>query len=334
MNERDTKAPTVALYFGRKGKVIDKAEVSQLRLESIAILPVVQRIEDFSESVPDELFEINGIATASLSSQLDEIVNLVLENLALLRRSRRLFISYKRSESAQVALQLRHELDLRGYDVFLDTHSVPKGDKFQEVLWQRLADSDVMILLDTPSFMASRWTREELAEAEAMNIGIVQLIWPGHTPSPYTDLCERMYLDLASFVNDNLTNEQAIEVAHTVEALRSRCLAARHQRLIREFCLVASSVGIKAEVQIDRHLTFKNAAGGDVAVIPAVGVPDAMLYHDISNKFIKNPGSQALLLYDQRGLRPTWQAFLDWLDDFLPVKAMSIHKAELALRKV
>ena len=109
----------------------------------------------------------------SPDKRLDAITNLVLENLGLLRRTRRLFISYRRSNSSHEALQLRHELDARGYDVFLDTHSVPRGDDFQEVLWHRLADSDVVVMLDTPGFMTSRWTKEELAQAEAMTIGMI-----------------------------------------------------------------------------------------------------------------------------------------------------------------
>lgn len=37
----------------------------------------------------------------------------------------------------------------RGFDVFLDTHDIRPGNPFQEMLFQRLADSDVVIMLDT-----------------------------------------------------------------------------------------------------------------------------------------------------------------------------------------
>jgi len=105
-----------------------------------------------------------------------------LEGLGLLRERRRLFISYRRVEASGVAAQLYEALDAAGFDVFLDTHGILRpGEPFQEVLWHRLADTDVALLLDTPGFLASRWTEEELARANVSNIQILQVLWPGQT---------------------------------------------------------------------------------------------------------------------------------------------------------
>ena len=65
-----------------------------------------------------------------------------------------------------------------------------------------------------------------------------------------------------------------------------------------------------------------------MAAIPAVGVPDALRYHEASQRFAKGDDlpSQVFLIYDHRGLRPSWSSFLNWLDEFLPVKAVRITK--------
>jgi len=59
------------------------------------------------------------------------------------------FVSYRRDESRTGAVQLHDELSARGGDVFLDTHDIIPGDLFQEMLWHRLADCDVVIMLGT-----------------------------------------------------------------------------------------------------------------------------------------------------------------------------------------
>jgi hypothetical protein len=114
--------------------------------------------------------------------------------MGLLRKRRRLFISYKRTESAMVAQQLYHALDERGFDVFLDTLSVRPAEQFQEHLWHRMTDSDVVILLYTKSAHASGWVEQEIERANGMKITVVQLIWPGVSRDPTTLLFEPVYL--------------------------------------------------------------------------------------------------------------------------------------------
>lgn len=327
---RDAKTPTVGVYFGAGiSDPLDERAAQSLTEVAAVVVPVVRDLDQYSAMVPPVLAGINGMAVPGDDPDLNEIANLVLENLGLLRRVRRLFISYRRTDSGQVALQLHHELEARGYDVFLDIHSVPKGDDFQEVLWQRMADSDIVILLDSPNFLAGRWTKEELAQAEAMTIGLVQLVWPNHTPAPYTDLCERLYLDEADFqgqvLDGSLTAVASSRVAQAVEQLRARSIAARHNNLVREFCDAAAMASIAATVQPERYIAAQLPSGPLVA-IPAVGIPDALRYHDASRWLASNTGARTtvLLVYDQRGLRPRWGAFIDWLDEFLPVKAIRI----------
>src|SRR3546814_16825784 len=82
-----------------------------------------------------------------------------------------------------------------GFDVFLDTHDIRPGDPFQDVLWHRLVDSDVMVMLDTPTHFDSRWTRQEIGRERAKEIQVLRVIWHEHTPNTLTALAETISLD-------------------------------------------------------------------------------------------------------------------------------------------
>ena len=105
------------------------------------MVPVVPTLDRFSEFVPDDLRPINGMALRSEDPELERVASVLLEGLGLLRKSRRLFISYRRVETQGIAIQLYEQLDGNGFDVFLDSHSIRPGEPFQEVLWHRLADT-------------------------------------------------------------------------------------------------------------------------------------------------------------------------------------------------
>lgn len=337
IEQRNIKSPLVAVYFG--GASHSSQDIDAVRSISSTgnvIIPVVDSLANFQSQMPPELHAVNGLE-ASDSKALNIICNLVLENLGLLRKTRRLFISYKRDESGAAALQLKHELDLRGYDVFLDTHSVPKGDNFQEVLWHRLTDSDVVVILDTPKFLASRWTKEELSQAAALTIGIVQVVWPDHEPADYTALCDKIYLKdscLSGPDGDKIIAPTLKTIVDHVEKIRARSVAARHDNIVQEFCDAAKTVSVDPHIQPQRFITFKLASGQTASAIPAVGVVDAARYHEAHRQFIDAEAKPSFifLIYDHRGLRTSWGEFLDFLDEFLPVKALRITNVAEKLR--
>src|SRR5262249_25131364 len=62
-------------------------------------------------------------------------------------------------------LATANSMSARHFDVFLDTHSVSVAADFQAALWHRLCDSDVLVMLDTPDYFASRWTTAEWGRA-------------------------------------------------------------------------------------------------------------------------------------------------------------------------
>ncbi len=324
--------PVVAIYYGGKDNN-DLDIVETLKANASFILPVFNQSGSFHADVPELLQAINSVKIES-EIDIDAFVNNILEGFSLLRLSRRLFISYKRNESRGVAIQLFEKLEEAGFDVFLDTHSIRKGDIFQEELWHRLVDTDIVVLLNTPSFLSSEWTTEELAKANSMSIGIVQLVWPENTPERVAELSLPIKMVEADFVggefsdvNSILQEDTVAKIVQEVEVLRARSLAARQDNLITEFVKSALANGSRAMLQPEKYLTLQTKTGKELIVIPTIGVPHAYTYHQSENliKLIKSQKVEGIhLLYDHRNIREKWQQHLVWLDQYLPVGSVKV----------
>jgi hypothetical protein len=323
-------APIVAVYFGND-PAVDQVEVQKLAADAVPVLPVVDDLDGYTAKTPAILHPINGLAVRWSAPDYTELANLILENLALLRRSR---LSYFRKESTAIAHQLRVAFDDAGYDTFLDTSSVPKGDDFQSVLWHRLLDSDVLIVLDTPNFLSRRWTQQELAQASAMSVGMLRVVWPDVTREPKAELAVHLYLDASDFESEErLTADAVTRIITGAEALRARCITARHTNLVVEFCEEAHRLGATTTVQPSRYVLAAMPDGRKIAAIPAVGVLDARRYHEASSRFPTSGGhaDEAVLIYDHRGMMADWREFLDWLDRHLPVRGIRVTETAAKL---
>lgn len=331
--EREKRAPFVGVYFGRHGfDAADETLLDDLRLDSVVIVPVVTSLVNFDQQVPQTLASVNGLELDELDVSLERVSAVVLQQFRLLRRQRRLFISYRRSDSTHVASQLYAALDARGFDVFLDTNGVPPGEDFQEVLWHRLADSDVVLLLDTEGFSESRWTQEELAKANTTNIQILHLLWPGRPERADSAFSIFRPMKDSEFVGDNfgsagvLIDESVRRITIEVESLRARAIAARHRFLIDSFCDAARAVDLRPSVQTDRKILIEGGRHRLIAVA-FVGIPSAEGLHEEVIGFPENELTKDIrfwAIFDERGLLPRTLTHLGWLNDRLPISAVQV----------
>ncbi len=331
---RERKAPFAAIFFGYAGaNLVPHPELDDILSDSVVVLPIVDSLQNYAATVPAQLARINGVERDWNDKGFERDVATILENFRLLRQDRRLFISYKRTDSAPVANQLYAALDARGFDVFLDTHGVPPGRDFQAVLWHRLADSDVVVLLDTPNFFESRWTEQELTRANATSIQILHVCWPGRPTPVASSLSGFMKLTSTSFAGDELGDQARLEVSVIeeisveVEALRARALGFRHRYLVDAFCDAARSRGLTTNVQPSRHIVL-DGREGQIAVVPMVGVPSALRLHDVHRELEPSSTSKGSIwaLYDERGLLQETLTHLHWLNDSLPLHAVSVFE--------
>ena len=338
----DQKAPLVAVFFGHSGASDSQYPIiSKFILDSVTIVPCVSDVKKASKELPEALLHINAFSLDGTDSRTSRLATLILENLRLLRAERRLFISYRRVESQSVAIQLYELLDAAGFDVFLDTRSVPYAADFQSVLWHRMADSDLVVLLDTPQFRASEWTQAELARANATNIQILHVLWPtvaldqSSAFSQFIKLKEMDFLDGSPLGERARMTDVALKaIVDGAESLRARALAARHRNLVDNFCDRAREEGVEVSVQPERFISIMLNSGERVAVVPTIGVPRADRYQDME-KAIRTAGfkdDHVWLLYDERGVFDSWLEHLNWLDSHLPVTSVQVSKCTAKIR--
>lgn len=327
--------PSFSIYFGDKQGIFkDVFEVGKLIKDGTMILPVYYH--DFSTEIPKILENQNAVQYSD--NERCRIVNVVLQAFELLRSSRKVFISYKRSESTSVAIQMYEALESHHFDVFLDTHSIEKGEPFQEELWHRMTDCDVILLLNTPGFLESHWCKEELAEAGSKQIGIVQLVWPNHNTEATSHLSFPLKLESTDFVDtiyDNkdkskLKNDKIEEIVEYIESVRARNLASRQDNLITEFMSIAKQCGRDITVQPERYLT-EVMGGKDIVYIPTIGVPQSFNCQvaEIKYKYNENPENTRIrLIYDDLRIRDKWLKHLDWLNDNFKKDILTLKKQD------
>jgi len=298
--------------------------------EGLTLLPVLrENLERFTARAPPVLHPINGQADDGSPTSLQEMVQVLLQAVGLVRRLRRAFVSHARRESSGVARQLAGELVSRGYEVFLDTWSVDKAAPFQPTLWDRMAGSDLVVFCDTVNALDSHWVRQELHRARQWDLTVLHLIWPDGRPAdevlekprdPELALSQALYLERGNFLARHwpgtaparLRQHTLRGVVDTVEQLRVQAFAVRQARLREALLRRLRLAGIAHRVE---------PAGGvelpEHRVLPVVGHPTA---RDFWQAGQDHPGGrELLLLHDARGADGTRRRVLDHLADHLPV---------------
>lgn len=304
---------SAALFFGADGLGGEDAVLKRLMRDGTLVIPVVTDLKRFASSVPACLLALNGMELSEADVALVSPVTAALEVLGLLPRQRRVFISYKRTESTEAALQLFEHLASRKFDVFLDTHGVPAGEDFQEVLWHRLSDSDVLVMLDTPGYFESRWTTHEFGRALAKSLVPLRLGWPEVKQSIRSMAAESIPLTADDFEADgkHLARSALETVGLAVERSRSRGLALRCAEMNGAVVVAAKKIGGEfLALGPKRSLIVRLPSGHTVLVYPSVGVPTAEHLYEASR--IGSCDSRAVV-FDDIGVARHWQEYLDWL---------------------
>lgn len=332
--------PAFGIYIGAAdGDFKDLSIADRLIKDGVMILPIF--FNSFSDDVPSILSNQNGLQFKK--TELDRISNIVLQAFELLRHTRKIFISYRRKESTSVAIQLFEALESHNFDVFLDTHSIEKGESVQDELWHRMTDCDVIVLLNTPGFLESDWCKEELAEAGAKQIGIVQLVWPNHKikdidssshlsyPIQFTEdnFADELYIE-SEKVKPRLISESVDKILQEVESVRARNLAARQNNLITEFRNIAAKNGRTVIVQPEKVLTEDLPDGKRIIYIPTIGIPQSPSCQsaEVKKELMGYKDVSIRLIYDDLRIRDKWLKHLDWLNDNFKKDIKTLRKQE------
>ena len=335
LDSRNPHSLFAAVYFGGPNQD-DETIVRNMTLHGIPIIPTIGPAGDGHDELPHFLQHLNILRRSHDDPDMTALVSALLECIGLLRLQRRVFLSYKRTEAYVAASQLHDVLAARGFDVFLDTHELRPGEQFQDALWHRLCDSDVMLMLDTPTYFASKWTRQEFARTLVKNIHVLRLVWPDHQPDRSTDLAQTIYLDTKHLTGpvgpivDNRLNDIAI----SVEKLRARSLAARYRALNGQLRLELQKVDATLEGTGAHHsMAVRLSDDRTLLAFPIVGIPTSESFHEVEKR-ARRAGimDRPALIYDHVGVRDAWSKHLDWLGKHVKtVRAIKVSEAAWSL---
>ncbi|RRT86401.1 toll/interleukin-1 receptor domain-containing protein [Empedobacter falsenii] len=333
--------PAFVIYAGHKNNITGRQLeiLKNQKLDGNIILPVFNK--SFSEEIHEFLSNQNAL---TFHNNITKIKNIVLEGFELLRKNRKLFISYKRAESSNIAIQLYEFLERNNFDVFIDTHSIDKGDEFQEELWHRMTDCDLILMLNTKGFLDSEWCKQELDKAHLKRIGIVHLLWPDCDFADFAHIAHSLKLQYENFENSNVADvtkgilkENILpEILNLVESSRARNLASRQDWLITDFTQAANDNDAEVNLQFSRYITQKLENGKIKVFIPTVGIPQSINCHN-SQKLIKQIEDKEIesitLIFDELSIRNYWLEHLDWLNEYLEIKTLKKSQFNKAFSK-
>lgn len=300
---------SAAVFFG--GVEAPTANLPYLLRNSIPVLPVVPHLTAVTANIPQLLGPFNCLAYNDGGAQ--RVATALLECVGLLPRQRRVFVSYRRNEARQAALQLFDALSARLFDVFLDTHGIAPAEDFQAMLWHRLCDSDVLVMLDTPTYFESRWTSAEFGRALAKGISVLRVGWPDSTPSARTATASRAELlpEEVDVDTGRLADEAVSRICLQLEAVRSQSHAVRNLNLVSNLRHAVEKIGGSVTgVGMHKAVYVRLADERELVVYPTLGVPTSTTLHDATTHA---PDSSVAVVYDPVGLHPNWLHHLEWL---------------------
>lgn len=170
----------IGVFYGSNEASVSKfclELISTLLENNILIIPVLSQTERIEDTIPTALRPINAFKWINNHSSIN-LAHIILRELGLTDKERKVFLSYRRSDGQEMANQLFDALRRKRFEVFLDEFSIEIGEDFQTKLWNTLGDYAFLVLLESPEAEESKWIFEEVNFALENDIGILVLTWP------------------------------------------------------------------------------------------------------------------------------------------------------------
>ncbi len=295
-------------------------------------------LKNVPHEIPEQIRTLNCLAYDQRGTT--RIVTALLENIGLLPKKKRVFISYRRDEAREVVLQLFDSLSANEFTVFLDTHTIPAAEDFQTALWHNLHDTDVLIMLHTKGYFESHFAKEEFQRAYDKAIPILRIGWPGSMES-LQDARILDHVDSVELLEDDLDTKcrplpkaRIREICAKMEVLRCQGYALRSKTLLNRLRPIETSDWLFSSSASFPSLALITLPNGvKLAVYPIIGAPSAITLHEAARA--SAPPHIPAVLYDHIGLHPNLQEHLDWLDtEISNVRLLKANDVFVQLRPV
>lgn len=290
--------PSAVVFFGNAAA--STGNLAELLERGIPVIPVASSFNRAGVELPELLRPFDHLDYSAGGAEL--IAAALLESVGLLTQQRKVFLSFCREELSEAGTQLFEALSAKHFEVFLD-HDDNTGDsQFGYQLWHRLCDSDVLLMLDTPTYFERRWTNAEFGRALAKGVSVLRVSWPASAPSSRASTAS-----LVQLLNDEIDadsrqlQERTLQrICLKLEEVRSQSYAVRYVNLRSKIRIAAeASDGKLIGIGAHQMAYVQLANGKQLRIRLTLGVPTFNI-QDLSQ-------SDALL-YDHIGLHPAWLA--------------------------
>ena len=228
----------VVVYVGSRAGCGDSAVTAALEEavnRQFPVLPIVRQHEPGTvhEKIPTV---IQNISAANWDDGSVAAVTELLGMLGLVEQERKVFLSYRRSESTQIASQLHTALVRSRFDVFLDRFALPPGADFQRRLDEELGDKAFVVLLESAHLHESPWVQHEITYAHSHRIDVLAITFPDvSSPQlvPAIDDAFRIRLTQADLTADgHLTAAKLGALLAEIEFTHAKALRRRRDQLL------------------------------------------------------------------------------------------------------
>lgn len=291
--------PSAVVFFGGPAaNLLPLNNLAQLLERDIPVIPVISHFSQASVELPDLLRPFDYLDYAVGGAEF--IATALLESVGLLQQQRKVFLSYCRDELSEIGTQLFEILSARHFEVSIDHEENAPDSQFSCQLWHRLCDSDVLLMLDTPTYFERRWTNVEFGRALAKGVSVLRVNWPACTPSSRTLASSRIQLagDDLDLDSRQLKEGALQQICIKLEEVRSQSYAVRFVNLRSKLRIAVEASGGKLIGMGAHQMAYVQLANGTpLRVKLTLGVP-AFNMGEITQ-------SDALL-YDPVGLHPAW----------------------------
>ena len=287
--------------------------------EGCIIIPISHKGKNV-ESTGSNLQKINAFEydDKNHSGSIDTLCDIILDKLGIIKNSRKIFISYKRSETKRLAEMVRKELSDVGYTVFLDIRDIDVGSDFMQEIRQSIVESDIFLMLNSDSYYDSLYTKKELYAACISGAAIVVLS-SRNTRNEKLNGLEFVKIDEYNGKSrkKRLSKNDRDSILNKIGLVRLQLWKKRHQRLNRhiesfqERDVFLQGVYVPSKSSIDHS-----------SIYAITGLPDTMDFqriqqHDIRSckrKQKRNIAKKLYALFDDLTLPASYSKHLKWLD--------------------
>jgi hypothetical protein len=315
-------APSVGVYLGSPAGAANVATIAEVAVAlstGLVVIPVVDDLTGFADKVPVSLAPVNGFAWNGREPDR-RLARLLLAELGIEERQRRVFISHKRDDGLGAAEQLHDALSHAGFMPFIDRFAIREGTYVQEAIADALEDHAFLLLVETPSAHTSDWVFDEVDYALSHTMGTLIIQWPGDpTPVPGSNNLPRLAMRPTDIMKDGhgydiLTDVALDNTVAAIEGSHAHGLVRRRRMLIRSIEEAAAAAGATSCLPLREWRLLVEHGGQStlLGVTPRLPTAEDLHLLDEARSTTANDPA-AVLVHSARSLREDRAAHLRWV---------------------